>query len=125
PEAPWSDPSRIRAIAGDPWSYGIALGIRERTGFAVAVSGGHAEAIRSGGREKGMGRQPTRNASRGGNHRCHLSAFADCTRRKIEMQTIQPGDLLSRRKGAVTHYGVAINHEQVVDIVPGGRPRLV
>ena len=33
-----------------------------------------------------------------------------------------PGDMLSRRAGAVTHYGTAVDSFRVLDIVPGGPP---
>ena len=36
-----------------------------------------------------------------------------------------PGDMLSRRAGPVTHYGTVMNPHQVLDIVPGRRPRVV
>lgn len=36
-----------------------------------------------------------------------------------------PGDMLSRRAGLVTHYGTAVHPHQVVDIMPGGPPRVV
>lgn len=36
-----------------------------------------------------------------------------------------PGDMLSRRAGAVTHYGTAVDPLRVLDIVPGGPPRVV
>ena len=37
----------------------------------------------------------------------------------------RPGDGVSRRKGLVTHWGVVVAHNLILDIVPGGRPRLV
>ena len=36
-----------------------------------------------------------------------------------------PGDILSRRTGPVTHYGTAVDLLRVLDIVPGGPPRVV
>ncbi len=36
-----------------------------------------------------------------------------------------PGDTLSRRAGPVTHYGTAVERDRVLDIVPGGPPRIV
>ena len=36
-----------------------------------------------------------------------------------------PGDILSRRAGPLTHYDTAVDPHQVVDIVPGGPPRVV
>ena len=41
------------------------------------------------------------------------------------MQIPSAGDSLSRRKGAVTHYGIALGPYRVLDIVPGGPPRVV
>ena len=35
------------------------------------------------------------------------------------------GDLLSRRKGALTHYGIALGPHGVLEIVPGGPARVV
>ena len=36
-----------------------------------------------------------------------------------------PGDAVSRRKGPVTHWGVVVAQNLVLDIVPGGTPRLI
>ena len=36
-----------------------------------------------------------------------------------------PGDTLSRKSGPVTHYGTAVDEYRVLDIVPGGPPRIV
>ncbi|MYD94155.1 MAG: hypothetical protein F4Y02_10775 [Chloroflexi bacterium] len=41
------------------------------------------------------------------------------------MTTPAPGDLLSRAAGLVTHYGITMASDQVLDIVPGGPPRVV
>lgn len=41
------------------------------------------------------------------------------------MRTPSAGDILWRRKGALTHYGVALGPHVVLDIVPGGPPRVV
>lgn len=35
------------------------------------------------------------------------------------------GDVLSRMSSFVIHYGVAVNQYQVLEIVPGGAPRIV
>ncbi len=36
-----------------------------------------------------------------------------------------PGDVLSRWTGLLTHYGTAVGRDRVLDIVPGGPPRIV
>ena len=36
-----------------------------------------------------------------------------------------PGDILSRTRLPVTHYGTVVGPQQVLDIVPGGPPRVV
>lgn len=41
------------------------------------------------------------------------------------MSIPSPGDMLWRRTGAVTHYGTAVGSYRVLDIVPGGPPRVV
>ena len=41
------------------------------------------------------------------------------------MPTPSPGDILSRTSGLVTHYGTAVDSDQVLDIVPRGPPRIV
>lgn len=41
------------------------------------------------------------------------------------MRLPSAGDTLSRRAGPVTHYGTAVAPHRVLDIVPGGPPRVV
>ena len=36
-----------------------------------------------------------------------------------------PGDILSRWAGLLVHYGTAVGRDRVLDIVPGGPPRVV
>ena len=38
---------------------------------------------------------------------------------------ILPGDALSRQKGPITHYGIALDDDSVLEIVPDSTPRLV
>ena len=38
---------------------------------------------------------------------------------------ILPGDELSRQKGLITHYGIALDDDSVLEIAPDSTPRLV